>query len=55
MMARVRQTENNTVKAFLNGLPFKEKANFYTYDEIKMFVFEMHRKYLVPRIVKVKN
>jgi hypothetical protein len=52
MIGRVRQTENNVIKVFLNGLPFKEKANFYTYEEIKQYVFEMHRKYLTPQIIK---
>ena len=51
MASRVRKIKDPNVHVYLNNLPFREKANFYTYSEIKEYVCEIHSKYLEPIIV----
>lgn len=51
MMSRVRKVKDNNVLIYLNNLPFKEKANFYTYDEVKEYIGEVYSKYLKPKTV----
>ena len=51
MMSRVRQVKDSNVLIYLNNLPFKEKANFYTYDEVKEYISEVYSKYLKPKSV----
>ena len=51
MASRVRKIKDPNIYVYLNNLPFREKANFYTYSEIKEYVCEIHSKYLEPKIV----
>jgi len=46
MSARVRKLTNNNVHVYLNNMPFREKANFFTWDEINEYVNEVHQKQL---------
>ena len=39
----------------VNSIPFKENANFYAYDEKKIYVCEMFSKYLKPKKVENKK
>jgi hypothetical protein len=40
MCARVRKFRSNDINVFLNGMSFKEYANFYDYDEVKTSFYE---------------
>lgn len=51
MISRIRKIKNTNVIVYLNNMPFKEKANFYTYDEIKEYVCELFSKYIKPKSV----
>lgn len=51
MISRIRKIKNTNVIVYLNNMPFKEKANFYTYDEVKEYVSELFNKYLKPKTV----
>lgn len=51
MISRIRQLTDNNVMIYLNNVPFREKSNFYVYDEIKEYVGEVFTKYLKPTIV----
>lgn len=42
---RVRQVEDPNIMVYLNNIPYKEKANFYSYDEIKEYVSELYQKF----------
>lgn len=48
MAARIRTVVDNNIICYLNNMPFKVHANFYTYDEMKEYVCELYRKFLVP-------
>lgn len=42
MIARVRKIRNNNIWIYLNGIPFKESGNVYTYDEVKKYVLDTY-------------
>ena len=46
MCHRVRQFECNDVDVYLNGLPYKENAKFFTYDDAKGNVASIYDKYV---------
>jgi hypothetical protein len=50
MAARVRKIKDNNIMVYLNNLPYKEKCNFYSYEEIKAYVFEVYGKFKKPII-----
>ena len=45
MCSRVRKLKDNNICVFLNNLPYKEKASFYKYDEVKCIVETINNKY----------
>ena len=47
MCHRVRQFECNDVEVYLNGMPFKEEVDFFTFDDAKERVKLIHNKYSV--------
>ncbi len=49
MIGRVRKLEDSNVMVYLNNMPFKEKSNFYTYDELKEYISEVYSNYLEPK------
>lgn len=51
MIARVRKLEDRNIMVYLNNMPFREKGNFYTYDEVKQYVCETLHKYVKPKTV----
>ena len=51
MISRVRKIKDANIMVYLNNLPFREKSNFYCYDELKEYITEMHAKYLKPKVV----
>jgi hypothetical protein len=55
MISRVRKIRTKDVYTYLNNMPFKEHANFYTYKEVKHYVSEMCGKYLAPKFILDKN
>jgi hypothetical protein len=50
MGSRVRKIEDNNIMVYLNNLPYKEKCNFYSHDEMKAYVFEIYSKLRNPTI-----
>lgn len=48
MGSRVRKVTDANILVYLNNMPFKEKSNFYTYDEMKAYVCEVYSNYLKP-------
>jgi hypothetical protein len=46
MTARFREIICANVLVWLNGMPYRTKANFYTYDEVKEYVYEMYKYYI---------
>lgn len=50
MLSRVRKLKSTTVHIYTNNLPFREKANFFTFDEIKEHVCDIYKLYLEPKI-----
>ena len=52
MINRIRKPAKNKVLIYLNGLPFREKANFYTYDEVKEYICDSYKAYVTPLPVK---
>lgn len=46
MIARIRKVKDSNICVYLNRMPYKEKANFYTYDETREYVFNLCSKYL---------
>ena len=51
MVGRIRKIKCNEVSVLLNGMPFKEKANFYCYDEVKAYMYDTYGKYLSPQVI----
>jgi hypothetical protein len=49
MMMRVRQVNDNNIMVFTNGLPYKIKAYFYKYNDIRDYVHEIYHKYFKPK------
>jgi hypothetical protein len=47
MCHRVRQFMNNNIDVYLNGLPFREKVVFHTYDEAAEYVKLIYSKYSI--------
>ncbi len=48
MTARIRQLEDKTIYVYNNGFPFKTKASYYKFDEVKAHVLDVYNKYLTP-------
>lgn len=48
MLARVRKIKDRNIMIYLNNIPFKEKGNFYTYDEVKEYICETLHDYVEP-------
>lgn len=48
MGSRVRKIEDPNIMVFLNNLPFRSKANFYSYSEIKEYVCDLYQTFLIP-------
>jgi hypothetical protein len=48
MGSRVRQLEDKNIMVYLNNLPYREKCNFYTYDEAKAYVLELDNNLRKP-------
>jgi len=57
MCSRVRKIKDTNIMVYLNNIPFKEKSNFYTYDELKEYICEVYSKYLEPKTIldPIKN
>ena len=51
MCARIRQIKDKNIYVNLNKMPFKTKASFYKYDEVKDYVCDMYQKYLPCELV----
>lgn len=51
MNNRIRKIKNNDIFVYLNNLPFKEKTNYYCYDEIKEYICEMYNRYFEPKSI----
>lgn len=51
MMNRIRKLKNHNVMIYLNNMPFKEKASFYNYDEVREYVCEVFQTYLEPKTI----
>ena len=50
MNARVRELEDPNVLVFLNNIPFKQKANYFKFDEVKNYVCDTIGNYKHPKI-----
>lgn len=46
MCSRIRNFKGTDVLVYLNKLPFSEVSNFFTYDEIFLYIKDMYNKYL---------
>ena len=57
MCSRVRKIKDTNIVVYLNNLPFKEKVNLYTYDEIKEYICDVYRDYFkrMPVLDPVAN
>ena len=55
MTCRIRQVEDSNICVLLNGMPFKERANFYTFEETKEYVLHTIKRYLPNEIVLDKE
>lgn len=51
MTGRVRQTSSNVILSYLGKMPYYENIGLYTYEEVEMYVKELHNKYITPHIV----
>ena len=49
MCSRVRRLKFDDIDVYINNLPYKEKANFFTYDDIKEYICDVYRSYLDPK------
>ena len=52
MANRVRKVKDNTIHVYLNKIPYKEHANFYSYDEVKTYMTDVQKTYINTEIVK---
>jgi len=48
MTHRVRRFKSNDVMVYLNGLPYREDAKFYTYDTMVDYVKNIYNRYKSP-------
>jgi hypothetical protein len=48
MTHRVRRFKSNDVMVYLNGLPYREDAKFYTYDTMVDYVKNIYKRYKSP-------
>ncbi|ARF10087.1 superfamily II helicase [Indivirus ILV1] len=55
MTSRIRRFTDMNVVVYLNGLPFKENANFFTYDEILLYIMDIYNKYLPYTVYTNEN
>jgi hypothetical protein len=51
MINRVRKTTNSTILLYLGKLPYYENIGLYTYDEVELYIRELHNKYIKPNII----
>lgn len=50
MIGRCRKVRDDNILVYLNSVPYKTKANFYAYNEVKEYVIEMFTQYLSKKI-----
>lgn len=55
MNGRIRMVDDKNIMVLLNGMPYKEKANFYLYDEVRAHMMSMYKKYMKKERVVDKN
>jgi len=55
MINRVRKIKDNNIFVYLNNLPFREKANFYSFEEVSDYVYNISKKYIEKKRVLDEN
>jgi len=52
MIARIRQTENHDILVYMNNIPYRECANFFTYEGTREYMYEMIDKYFKREMIE---
>lgn len=51
MINRVRKLGDPNIMVYLNGLPYKETSNFYSYDEIEEYICDTYNSHVKASVV----
>lgn len=54
MIHRVREIENPNILVYLNGLPYKETNNFYSYDDIDEYICDTYDSHTKASVILIK-